>query len=99
MLDYYSIHDGANLSFYSPRVLTLHLDVNYFQPSSRVYKSRPKWQEASDCNLSQYSTALEKLIDELSIPWHCLKCCNKNCPSKVTHYKDIQIFHDSIMDC
>ena len=99
MLDYYSRHNGVNLSFHSPMVLTLNVDVNYFPSSSRVYRSRPKWQEASDFNLSQYSTALGKLIDELSMPWHSLKCCNKHFTSRVTHCKDIQICSDSIINC
>lgn len=99
MLEYYTMHDGANLSFHSPLVLTLSLDVNYCSPSSRRYISRPKWQEASDCNLSQYSKVLERMIDEISIPWHSLECRDKHCPSRLTHCHDIQIFHDSIMDC
>ena len=28
MLEYYSMHDGSNLSFHSPLVLTLNLDIN-----------------------------------------------------------------------
>ena len=31
--------------------------------------------KCSDCRLIQYSTVLGKLIDELSIPCHSLKCC------------------------
>ena len=85
MLDYHGMHGGANLSFHSPLVLALNVNVNYFPSLSRVYRSRPKWQEASDCSLNQYSTVLGKLIDELSIPWHSMKCSEKNCPGRVTH--------------
>ena len=56
MLEYYSMHDGSYLSFHSPLVLTLNLYINYCASSCRMYRSRPKWQEASDRNLSQYST-------------------------------------------
>ena len=42
MFDYYSMHSGVNLSFNSPLVLTLNVDVNYFPPSSWIYRSRPK---------------------------------------------------------
>ena len=53
MLEYYIMHDGSNLSFHSPLVITLNLDINYCASSSRRYRSRPKWQEVSDRNLSQ----------------------------------------------
>ena len=47
MLEYYSMHDGSNLSFHSPLVLTLNLYINYCASSSRRHRSRPKGQEAS----------------------------------------------------
>ena len=42
MLDYYSMHDGVNLSFRSPLVISKIVDVNYLLSSSTVYRSRPK---------------------------------------------------------
>ena len=99
MLEYYSMHDGSNLSFHSPLGLTLNLYINYCAYFSRRYISRPKWQEASHRNLSQCSTVLVKVIDQLSIPWHSLQSRVKNCPSRLAHCHDIKIFHYSIMDC
>ena len=60
MLEYYSMHDGSNLPFHSPLVLTLNLYINYCASSSKRYRYRIKRQEVSDRNLSQYSTVLGK---------------------------------------
>lgn len=99
ILEYFSVHDGANVSFHSPVVLKLNFTVGHFMSTTRTYISKPKWQEASGNDLLNYKNTIDNLLNTISIPWDAIKCECLHCPSQSDHCHDIQIFHDSLMEC
>ena len=94
VLEYYSLHEGTNLSFHSPIILMLHINVEYSSCHTTTNIPKPKWQESTIHDLCEYANALDKALRETQIPWEALQCCDKSC---TMHYSELQLFHDAIV--
>ena len=99
MKDYYSIHDGHNVSGHSAVSLELTMSVSYLPTAERKFYPKPKWTNATECNLISYADMLDSLLSEVDVPWHALSCTDINCQAICQHCNDIQLFHDQIIDC
>ena len=51
VLEYYSLHEGTNLSFHSPIIFTLHINVEYSSCHTTTNIPKPKWQESTNHDL------------------------------------------------
>ncbi len=51
---YKSIHDGNNLSFLSPVLLVIDIDIIYCPKNSKLDISVPKWQVAKNVQINNY---------------------------------------------
>ena len=89
VLEYYSLHEGTNLSFHSPIILTLHINVEYSSCHTTTNIPKPKWQESTNHDLREYANALDKALREIQIPWEALQCCDKSC---TMHFSELQIW-------
>ena len=94
VLEYYSLHEGTNLSFHSPIILTLHINVEYSSCHATTNIPKPKWQESINHDLREYANALDKALREIQLPWEALQCCDKSC---TMHYSELQLFHDAMV--
>ena len=47
-MEYYSLHEGTNLSFHSPIILTLHINVEYSSCHTTTNIPKPKRQESTN---------------------------------------------------
>ena len=94
VLEYYSLHEGTNLSFHSPIILTLHINVEYSSCHTTTNIPKPKWQESTNHDLREYANALDKALREIQIQWEALQCCDKSC---TMHFSELQLFHDAIV--
>ena len=94
VLEYYSLHEGTNLSFHSPIILTLHINVDYSSRHTTTNNPKPKWQESTTDDLRQYAIELDKALRNIHIPWEAIQCCDKSC---TMHYCELQLFHDAIV--
>ena len=74
VLEYYSLHEGTNLSFHSPIILTLHVNVEYSSCHTTTNIPKPKWQESTNHDLREYANALDKVLRDIQIPWEALQC-------------------------
>ncbi len=71
---YKSIHDGNNLSFQSPGLLVIDIDIKCCAKNSNLGISVPKWQVAKDVPINYYRQAVDKHLNSLQIPWEAVKC-------------------------
>ena len=94
VLEYYSLHEGTNLSFHSPIIIMLHINVEYSSCHTTTNIPKPKWQESTIHDLREYANALDKVLREIQIPWEALQCCDKSC---TMHYNELQLLHDAIV--
>ena len=94
ILEYQSLHEGTNLSFHSPIILTLHINVDYSSCHTTTNNPKPKWQESTTEDLRQYANALDKALRNIQIPWEAIQCCDTSC---TLHYCELQLFHDAIV--
>ena len=94
VLEYYSLREGTNLSFHSPIILKLHINVEYLSCHTTTNIPKPKWQESTNHDLREYANALDKALRDIQIPWDALQCCDKSC---TMHYSELQLVHDAIV--
>ena len=97
VLDYYSLHDGSNLSFHSPIIITLLINIDYSICAPKKHLPKPKWQESTEQELSDYANTLDGHLSNVSVPWEAVKCVNKSCTVNKQHCREIKQFHDSII--
>ena len=94
VLKCYSLHGCTNLSFHSPIIFTLHLNIDYSSCHNMTTNNpKPKWQESTTEDFRQYANALDKALRNIHIPWEAIQCCDKSC----MHYCQLQLFHDAIL--
>ena len=96
---YKSIHDGNNLSFHSPVLLVIDIDIIYCAKNSNLGISVPKWQVAKNVQINNYRQAVDKHIHSIQIPWEAVKCNNIQCTNSAAHCTELQLFHDRIINC
>ena len=96
VLEYYSLNGGTNLSFHSPIILTLHLNIDYSSCHTTTNNPKPKWQESTTEDVRQYANALDKALRNIQILREAIQCCDKSCRPTI-HYCQLQLFHDAIL--
>ena len=96
--NYFTVHDGDNVSSHSPVCLSLSVPVSYFDSSERKFVPKPKWTNISQNDVDYYKESLDVMLEEMHIPRDVLDCHDPNCTEHAEHINTIQLFHDAIVD-
>ena len=96
---YSVLHEGDNLSDHS--VVRMVLDLSFVsycaEQEAALRANRFNWQTASCQDTEKYKAYLDKYLDKLILPESILECNNLNC-FDARHVKDVEHFHNDIVD-
>ena len=98
IISFIKYDEGDNLSDHLPLILKFSatIDVNKPQSFDQEYKNEMiDWFNANEMNIEEYMLCLDKLLNEVSIPFDALNCLDINCKQ---HENDYQIFLNKILD-
>ena len=95
IVEYFTVHEGDNLSDHSPVYMSIDVQCNKVKVESRQYQPRCSWSMATDCEILSYKETLGSLLKEIDIPVEAILCHNKNC---VEHYDEVNTYHDKIVN-
>jgi len=97
--EYYTLHEGDNLSDHSPITVKLNLPMLNVDraPISEECALGPnvQWSKASDCQLENYRCMLDTLLSQIDIPTDAILCRDYEC---AIHNSDIVEFHNCIVN-
>ena len=90
--------DGDNLSDHLPLILKISTKINYdgsLDNNNECQKVKINWGDANEQNIEDYIICLDKLLNEIDIPFNALNCLNVKC---TLHKVDYECFLNKILD-
>ena len=94
IIEYFSIHEGDNLSDHSPVIMGLDTLCQQTGTEPRRFESKCSWAIATDADKLKYKNTLEILLRVIKIPHDALGCRDVNC---VKHNNAISKYHNDII--
>ena len=92
--DYFSVHEGDNLSDHSPVVVSLDVSVNHVC-TEKTFVQKPAWYKADESDMIKYRSILFAKMNDISIPHDALVCSENSC---CEHYDAIARYHNDIVN-
>ena len=91
--------DGDNLSDHLPLILKFSTNINHDQclenNNNKCKEIKVNWSDANVHDIENYVICLDKLLNEIHIPFSALNCLNNNCK---LHRVDYESFLNKILD-
>ena len=96
--EYISVDSVNNMSDHTAVMCTFDREILSFSTQQRVYKPRAAWHKARKCDILQYQSTLDNLLNKIELPKETIQCEDYNC-SNIEHTNNLDLFLDKIIAC